>query len=497
MPRGIPLTEGEIQERLVRLRNLERLHAVARERIARQEEQIAAQAARIAQLESLNEKLLLRVEELERMVFGRKRSREETPPDAGTSPPSSVPHLSRSPSSYRRPIPSPSVVTAEEYVSVAACRHCGRCLSAREERVRYVEDIDLALLRKARTVTKVTIERGYCARCGQWTAAEDLRGSPVTFGPNIRNLVCFSVTILDQTYEQVRTLLEGLCGFPLTDGEISQIVQERGLRWRPAYERLKTRIRAGPGSHLDETGFEIQALGYRNFGWVMSGTEGPEVVYRLADNRGKGNAEELLGGGFQGVRITDGYPAYKNLAGKHQVCWAHLLRKSRELGWDADALGPERAAHCREWSVRLHRTYATLSSCHAEPYTERRRIRQAGQLRRQVRALVESHPLDPKKLADLKAFLHEYEHALFTCLTVDGIPSTNNQAERDLRKLVLKRKKSFGCKTERGAKALEVILSICWSLWHRNPTKFFPALAKLSTDRRRITGRCASSVVSS
>lgn len=379
-----------------------------------------------------------------------------------------------------RPVPPASAITTEKHVPIDACRHCGAALTAREEHARYVEDIDLALLRKTRMVTKITVERGYCVRCGQWSAGRDLRGSVVTIGENVRVLVCFSVTVLDQTYEQVRTFLSGLCGFPITDGEIATIVQERGIRWRPAYERLKQRIRDGPGAHLDETGFKIQELGYRNFGWVFSGTRGPEVVYRLADNRGKGNAAELLGDGFRGIRITDGYPAYKNLPGDHQVCWAHLLRKARELALDARALGPEKATHCREWSVALHALYGTLARCHAEPYEVHRRIRQAGQLRRQVRRLAVSHPLDPKKLSDLKAFLHEYEHALFTCLTVDGIPPTNNRAERDLRKLVLKRKKSFGCKTERGAKALEVVLSVCWSLWHRNPTRFFPALAKLT-----------------
>lgn len=481
MPRGIPLTEGEIDQRLQRLANLERLYAVARERIVRQDQMIAAQAARIAQLETLNEKLLLRVEELERMVFGRKRRRGEE--DTGGPPVSGSPCIEepalRSPTSYQRPIPPAAAITAETHVPVDACRHCGGSLSQREEHVRYVEDMDLQKLREARTVTQVTSERGYCVSCGQWTAAEDLRGSIVTLGENVRNLICFSVTVLDQTYSQVRTFLEGVCGFPLTDGEIAQIVQERGLRWRPTYERLKTRIRDGPGAHLDETGWNIQNLGYRNFGWVMSAPERPEVVYHLADNRGKGNAVELLGEGFQGVRITDGYPAYKSLPGAHQICWAHVLRKARELAVDAAALGPEKAAHCRVWSDAFHRIYRTLENCRAERFDGHRRARQAGQLRRQIRELTVLAPLDPKKLADLKVFLREYAHALFTCLTVDGIPATNNRAERDLRKLVCKRKKSFGCKTEKGAKALEVVLSVCWSLWHRNQGRFFPALTKL------------------
>lgn len=478
MPRGISLTEGEIQDRLVRLRNLERLHAAAKVRIARQDAVIVEQAVRITHLEALNEKLLLRVEELERMVFGRKREHADGPPpppfpEAPTAP------QPRPPSSYRRPLPSVADITDHAHVPVEACRHCGGALAEREEHARYVEDLDLDLLRRARTVTKVTIERGYCARCGQWSSGEDLRGSVVTVGPQVRDLVCFSVTVLDQTYSQVQTFLEGLCGFPITDGEIAEIIRERGIRWRPAYERLKARIRAGPGAHLDETGFEIQELGYRNFGWVMSGTETPDTVYRLSDNRGKGNAVELLGEDFEGVRITDGYPAYRNLSGKHQICWAHVLRTARELGEHASVLGAERAAHCSRWSARLNRLYRTLVQCQSERFCTARRHRQAAWLTGRIRLLAAPHPLDPKKLTDLKVLLRACERTLFLCLTHEGIPSTNNRAERDLRKLVLKRKKSFGCKTEKGAKALEVVLSVCWSLWNRNPRAFFPALAKL------------------
>lgn len=473
-----PLTEGEIDARLVRLRNLERLHAAARERITQQEQVIADQAVRITALEALNEKLLLRVEELERMVFGRKRHVESPLDDPPSTPAGSGETPPRSPSSYRRPLPRLAEITNEEHAPVDACRHCGGSFAAREEYTRYVEDIDLDLLKRARRITQVTVERGYCSPCGQWTAGRDLRGQPVTLGPQVRDLVCFLVTVLDQTYAQVETLCQTCCGITLTDGEIAAILQERGVQWRPAYERLKTRIRDGPGVHLDETGWRIQENGHPAFGWVMSAIERPDVVYRLADNRGKGNAVELLGPDFQGVRITDGYAAYQNLPGAHQVCWAHLLRTARELA-ETDTLPTEKQAHVQAWSSELHAAYEILRGVQNQPHVPGRRRRQAAWLRGQVRWLSVPHPLDPKKLTDLKAFLQKSEHALFTCLTVPGIPATNNRAERDLRKLVLKRKKSLGSKTEKGAKALEVILSVCWSLWHRNPRTFFPRLAKL------------------
>ena len=73
-----------------------------------------------------------------------------------------------------------------------------------------------------------------------------------------------------------------------------------------------------------------------------------------------------------------------------------------------------------------------------------------------------------------------WRHALFTCLTHEGIPADNNKAERHLRKLVIKRKKSFGSKTITGAHNLAILMSVAWSTWYRNRTNFFPAMLELS-----------------
>jgi hypothetical protein len=85
--------------------------------------------------------------------------------------------------------------------------------------------------------------------------------------------------------------------------------------------------------------------------------------------------------------------------------------------------------------------------------------------------------MEPAKFANLKAQLQRAGQAkLFTCLMKDT-PCDNNRAERDLRQLVLKRKRSFGSKTERGAKILATVLSICTTTWRSNPAGYFATLA--------------------
>jgi transposase len=40
---------------------------------------------------------------------------------------------------------------------------------------------------------------------------------------------------------------------------------------------------------------------------------------------------DALGDGFDGVLVSDVYAAYSNYKGRHQYCWAHLLREADDL----------------------------------------------------------------------------------------------------------------------------------------------------------------------
>lgn len=82
-------------------------------------------------------------------------------------------------------------------------------------------------------------------------------------------------------------------------------------------------------------------------------------------------------------------------------------------------------------------------------------------------------PLGPKKLATYKTTLRKNIPQYLTCLSDTRIPLTNNQAERSLRHLVLKRKISFGSLTKRTADNLAVLLSVLMSLKQRHQVGFF------------------------
>jgi Transposase IS66 family len=90
--------------------------------------------------------------------------------------------------------------------------------------------------------------------------------------------------------------------------------------------------------------------------------------------------------------------------------------------------------------------------------------------------------LGTRLLKDLKQRLQDWRHTLLTCLVYEGIPADNNKAERHLRKLVLKRKKSFGVRNLKTARTLSTLMSVVWTYKHRyqqQPERLLPALAQL------------------
>lgn len=479
------LSQKEIAKRLTRLRNLEQLHRVSKQMQSKKDELIATQAEQIDTLEVLvteQQKLIetqnIRIAELEAMVFGKKRK----PPTDGhhVSDLSKSKPKPRNKGSYRRPIPPATAITAEESVPIDRCQ-CGGELANVSQYERYQEDIPLPELTpdyQAKLVTKHIISRGVCTQCNKVTAGRDLGGQAVTLGPNVRLLICHLISVMGMSYTQVTNLLLSLYGLRVTDGEIALILNKQHQAWLPAYTQLKTAIRSSPAVHADETPWAIQQNDGLGHAWSLSDAGSDKVCYVLANSRGARHAKGLFGEQFKGVRISDDYGAYRALPGIQQLCWAHLYRTIRDLRHNNN-LPEEQQANVTEWYEQFASIYQDLRTQLDQPYDHNERERQSNVLWQRLQILLATNNNEPIKLAKLKAQLTRAGPTkLFACLTYNT-PCDNNRAERDLRQLVLKRKRSFGSQTEKGAKALSTVLSICTTTWRSNPADYFKTLAQV------------------
>jgi transposase len=483
------MAKGQLTPEQRLAQNISRLKTTnlrLRGKVAEQDKVIAEQQAAI-------ETLKIQIAELQTMVFGKKKQ----PPTGGTPilpdpfAPVSVP---RTKDSYRRPIPPVSAITSEVTIPLPEACTCGGGFDTGSVTThdRYIEDVPLPELTpdyQPHLVTKYVIERGVCLACGKASAGKALGGAEVSLGPHVRLLVVHLIAGVGMSYSQVANLLLSLYGLVVSDGEIARMLHKQHTSWTPAYNQLKQDIRAAPVVHGDETPWPIQDLQGAGYAWNMCDAHSPKVCFALEQSRGATYAQALFGQDtdqpFAGIRITDDYGAYRNdeLPGQQQLCWAHLYRAIRDVRHNLN-LPKLQLPYVMRWYERFAAVYQDLRLYLHEPYDEAVRNVQADELWHRVHTLA-TEPIpplvgEPEKLTRLKAqLLRAGKDRLFICLPKDT-PCDNNRAERDLRQLVLKRKRSFGSKSEKGAQALATILSLCTTTWHTNPEHYFSRLDSLA-----------------
>lgn len=456
---------------------------------------VAERDTKIAVLEAKLEKALFYIEALQKIVFRGKKPKGEAPgEDHNASPPAhgtdAVLHAKRTGRSYRRTVPKEEDVTETKEYFLRACPDCETPLSKLKLLTFYEEDI-LPLnewLECLKKTTKKIIATGYCRHCDRRVSALPIPKQSCVLGQNIRQLVTFQITVQQFSYSQVQDFAESVLGLAISDGEIAHILCEEAKKLKPSYEALLARIRGSTAVHKDETGWKTQSANGTdapasagNWAWVMADDSSSDVAFMLGKTRSKESAQTLLGKGFKGVGVTDGYGAYKYLfaPGRHALCWAHSDRKLRDLACSR-AFPKAKKERCQETSEAFSLLYAKVREAQAVPFDAKKRKRIAEKLMKEFEMIVAPDSRDPELLACVKRGLSGQERCYFVCITTPGIPSDNNRAERELRHLVIKRKKSFGCKTSKGADVLSILYSVAMSLWRKSKRDFFGSYAEVT-----------------
>ena len=473
------LSQEEIDRRMIELYNYRRLYPELRqkyEELKAENRQLKAELARERkEREETVEVLKLQIEELREMVFGRKRGGG----DAGGSPEHSssdeeIPKEKkpRTPVSYRRPVPKEEA-TEEKHFSIDCCPNCGELLTHLHEAVRYLEDIVIPALSGLKIVGKHTIETGFCSRCRKWHSAIPIRKQVCSLGENVRARIVYCITVLGMTYGKTMDDLRESFGIDVSDGEMTHILATEAVKLLPEYHDIDVRICGSPAAHYDETVHPVQKEGQGQYGWVKTASDSSDTIFRLGQTRGKGNAQALIHDRTQPI-ITDDYSAYDDLSDKHGLCWAHPKRKFQDLA-ESGTLPEARRRHCEAFYKQFCVLFGQVKAVVTSPYDRIRRREEADRFRPAIAALTIPSSRDPKKLATLKkTFLENTEHYLL-CVLEPNIPMTNNKAERAIRPLVIKRKLSFGSKTQKGADVMSILLSVCFTTWWKKSENFYAA----------------------
>jgi transposase len=312
------------------------------------------------------------------------------------------------------------------------------------------------------------IHHGRCRRCRQAVQGRHERQSSQAVGSAASQLGPRAVALATQLnkglglpYGKTAAVLEQGWGLRVSRGGLCQAIERVARKAEPTYEVLRERIRAEPSVTPDETGWKVGGQL-----WWMWACSSPEMtVYAIQAGRGFQQAAAVLGEGYDGFLVRDGWSVYRQF-GKavHQTCLAHLLRRCREMIEVAGARGtqfPRAIQTLLQSGLRLRdRRDQEQISPHGLAVAR-------GQLEARLDRVLQRRTRSPANRR-LSNHIWRERDAVFTFLYCPGLEATNWRAEQAIRPMVVTRKVWGGNRTAAGAHAQSILLSILQTCRQQN-----------------------------
>ena len=258
-------------------------------------------------------------------------------------------------------------------------------------------------------------------------------------------------------------------------------------RLAPLFEPLSAAILARQNEARlrqgDETAWRIRALGEAGGSrraWLWIGVCEDAVYFHVDPSRSAAAAARLFGDAAPGtVLVCDRYSAYKKLAKDSAglvtlaFCWVHARRDFIKCAAGNEAL----ADWERRWIGRIARLYrlngarleqhgAGLDADHRNPAfaaAHRELERALGQLFAAARRELDALPDKAREGGPLRSLLN-HRAGLSVFLDKPGVPMDNNRSERLLRGAAIGRRLSFGSDSEAGARFTATMYSAVGTL---------------------------------
>lgn len=339
------------------------------------------------------------------------------------------------------------------------CPHCGSAsIQPGNQPPEVLQQAELPEVQAI--ITEYSLTKYGCMACGKNSVANLPIGIPDSaFGPKLMGLLATLTGIFHLAKREAVQLIKDLYGVDIGVGSVPNIEERVANALDPVYHRIHHFvINSKVCKHFDETGWRDRGL--RHFVWLASCKDA--AVYMIDRRRNTEAFEKLVGKAPEGLpSVTDRYALYERVGKVHQYCLAHLIRDFR--------LYSERDGPDKEIGEAIKTELKTV--CHIQgEYREGRltleqRDEQLAHCKRQVEFWLEDGFANGSdelhKLCD--TMLTNFDK-LWTFMKVSDMDPTNNLAERDLRKLVVWRKKSYGTKSDRGKRFVERITTVSQTL---------------------------------
>ena len=424
---------------------------------------VTLQQQQIAQLQQQNAELQQRVTDLEARLNQHSQNSSKPP---SSDPPSAPPRPARGKSGrkaggqpghprHERPDPDPDHIDHVHDYYPDVCSTCQTTLETvrRDACAVQTEYVwDLPIVRP--DIAAHHYHTVCCPACGNLVTAAHPPDAPKgAFGPR----TAAAVTILHGDYHlsdrMLLRLMHDFFGLPISLGSVVALQQEGSAALEKVYDAIHLAVQQQDRCNIDETSWK--EAGKRRWLWTMVTTVAS--FFYVATSRNGPALRHLLGEAYSGIVGSDRHRPYlKLVAGRHQLCWSHLMRNfqalvdrgGREGVWGTDFLALSRLVF-RLWHLFREGTIdrATLQAAMAP-----------------LQAVVHGLLVQGARRCDAPEGMCQellaHEEALWTFVREERVEPTNNAAEQALRPAVIWRKTCFGAHSADGNRFVERILTV-------------------------------------
>lgn len=298
-----------------------------------------------------------------------------------------------------------------------------------------------------------------------------VRNSRSEFGIEISLILAFLHYWIGISIDHACDVIQFFTGLDLSKSQANSLLNQLAADWNDQYDTITELLALALIVYIDETGWKV---GKRScYTWVFS--TAMHVLFSCGVGRSKSEAEKILGPLFSGIGVTDDYNAYKKLFTKHQLCWAHLIRKAIKL-----ALQHPAEKQYARFLDDLYGIYQEAVCYQNDGRLSVGRAQKALDLQAKIGSLCtrygetideETMPVHEVTFLRLQNELVDNVDCLFVFVEHPDVESTNNRSERNVRGEAEVRKGGRTSKTKDGAKRRSVIMTVLMSLRTRF-TKF-------------------------
>jgi transposase len=302
-------------------------------------------------------------------------------------------------------------------------------------------------------VTEHTVCGYWCSNCKKTVYPGVSEAMPnSTLGLSVLIMTAWLHYWVGMSVRNIVKLLSTFWALQVSPGGLTQAWNNLAATVKPIYDDIGNKIRDAAVLHADETGWRISGVTH----WLWCFVTDKWCYFMIDKSRGSPVVKRAIGNFFKGVLICDFWGAYNKICTlATQRCFFHLLtelekvdKSNKSADWKAFR---KKLSRLLMDAVRLDKIRASLT---ADVFSRRKQ-----KFYSRLDRLIE-FPRQDKDVNRLAKRLIRHRNELFIFLEYESVSPYNNHAEQQMRKPVITRKISQQNRSDRGAEAHAIFMSL-------------------------------------